>query len=288
MLPISLPSEKLNVKRYGLGAWSGHVPFAYDLMASLKPSIFVELGCHQGESYSAFCQAVSDFGLNTVCYGVDTWKGDKHAGFYEEKIYENLLAFNQKNYGGFSYLLRKDFDSAQQQFSDESIDLLHIDGLHTYDAVKHDFETWLPKIKKSGAILFHDTVVRHDDFGVWKFWEELQAKYSTFSFHHGYGLGVLFLDRTKLPSSPLLDFLVSTDLELAQSIRSSYFNAYQKLQSEFELSVAQEKCRDLEKQLFETVLKQEQLQYKLNRRAYRWTTSALSFLDRHSWLKLGV
>ena len=295
MISDFLPSEKLIPRRFGLGAWSGHVPFAYDLMSVFKPATFVELGCHRGESYSAFCQAVADFNLPSICYGVDTWKGDKHAGFYDDSIYDELTSFNQKNYSTFSYLVRSDFDSASAQFSEESIDLLHIDGLHTYEAVKHDFDVWLPKVKKSGLILFHDIVVRHDDFGVWKLWEELQQRFATFSFHHGYGLGVLALNEAELPRASIIQKLFSKGPEQEHKIRSSYENAYQRLSKVQELILTLEKCRELEEkcrtlesQLDGALLQQQQMQYRLNRRAFRWTAWGLNFLDRHKWLKLGI
>lgn len=177
-------------------SWQQHIPFAFWLIEVLKPVCFVELGTHKGDSYLAFCQAVSALKLSTRCYAVDTWQGDEHAGLYDDSIYDELSAYHDVAYGGFSRLLRMTFDEASGNFSDKSIDLLHIDGLHTYDAVKHDFETWRSKLSSDAIVLFHDINVRENEFGVWKYWAELEKNYPTFSFTHGNGLGVLVAGRT--------------------------------------------------------------------------------------------
>jgi len=75
-------------------------------------------------------------------------------------------------------------------FPDASIDLLHIDGTHTYDDVKADFESWLPKLSPNGIVLLHDVILRDRGFGVWKLWEEIAREDNSFLFEFGYGLGV--------------------------------------------------------------------------------------------------
>jgi hypothetical protein len=176
-------------------AWIGHIPFAGWVTREVSPKMFVELGTHYGHSYFSFCQSVVEAGLLTKCYAVDTWQGDEHAGRYNEEIFIKVNTYHQEHYAAFSRLLRMTFDDALTYFKDGSIDLLHIDGLHTYEAVRHDFETWLPKLAPGAVVLFHDTNVRELSFGVWKFWEELQARYpSNIEFVHSHGLGVLQLN----------------------------------------------------------------------------------------------
>jgi hypothetical protein len=181
--------DRINVP----SAWYEHIPFAFYLMDVLQPKCLVELGTHAGVSYAAFCQAIQNLTLNTKCFAIDTWEGDKMAGYYGQEVYEELRDYHDSHYSKFSSLLKMTFDEGVNYFSDNSIDLLHIDGLHTYEAIKHDFENWFRKLTPNAIVLFHDTNVHENDFGVWKYWEELKEKYTNFEFFHGHGLGVLTL-----------------------------------------------------------------------------------------------
>lgn len=171
--------------------WLGHTPFAFWIMDALRPKRFVELGTHSGNSYAAFCQAVQRLGLPTACAAVDHWIGDPQAGRYGEEVYQTFSAYHDARYAAFSRLMRMSFDEAAGEFADGSIDLLHIDGLHSYEAVRHDFDVWRPKMSRRGVVLFHDIAERREGFGVWRLWEELSAVHPAFSFRHAHGLGVL-------------------------------------------------------------------------------------------------
>jgi methyltransferase family protein len=203
MVEIDLPSRQFEPRLYGVGAWTGHLHFACDLVAVLKPAVLVELGVDRGESYFTFCQAAAENQTGTRCFGIDTWRGDQHAGGYDETTFAEVCEHNRANYESFSTLLRCGFDEALGRFEDRSIDVLHVDGLHTEAAVRHDVESWLPKLRPGGILLLHDVAVRSKDFGVWKIWDELQNQSRSWTFRDGPGLGVW----QKPPVRPLPGFL---------------------------------------------------------------------------------
>ena len=171
--------------------WVEHIPLGMFLVDVLRPRVLVELGTFSGVSFCAFCQAVKELGTGTRCYAVDTWQGDPHNGYYGPEVLRELKSHHDPLYGGFSCLIQSTFDEALSQFENGSIDLLHIDGFHAYEAVRRDFKNWLPKMSERGVMLFHDINVRELDFGVWKLWEEVKPRYPHFEATWGQGLGLL-------------------------------------------------------------------------------------------------
>ena len=178
------------IERYFGNHWSMHLPFAYELMREFRPRVFAELGVWKGESYFTFCQSALENNVAVKCFGIDSWRGDVHMGNLDEELRVEVEQYNKTKYAEFSELKAKTFEEAVADFADESIDLLHIDGTHTYEDVRRDFESWLPKLSPKGVVLFHDVAVHGGGFGVWKLWQEIAAEGNSFVFEFGYGLGI--------------------------------------------------------------------------------------------------
>jgi hypothetical protein len=197
--------------------WIQHSPFAFWLMHAHRPRNLVELGTARGFSYFAFNQAQQRLNSKTRCFAIDTWPTGEHDG---NGVFEQVRDYNER-YRDFSQLIRSTADAAAGAFADESIDLLHVDGRRSYADVKHDFETWRPKLSSRGLVLLHDTNVRAHDFGVFQLWDELSRQYPNFEFLHGRGLGLLGVG-ADLP--PLLNhlFAASHDENLARQTREAY------------------------------------------------------------------
>ena len=225
-------------------AWVGHTPFAYWLVAALKPKTLVELGTHGGGSYFSFCQSVIDNKLDTKTYAIDTWMGEKQAGFYSESLFKKVMDFNIEHFDNFSTLMKMTFDEALNEFDDDSVDLLHIDGFHSYEAVSNDFRTWYPKLSKEAIVLFHDTHEIKPGFGVHQFWDELKKEHreQCFEFKHSHGLGMCFPKSSKAAINFKKEF--SLDLEKIFNLFSIigddiYYNINGRysLQKNFQLSI---------------------------------------------------
>lgn len=191
--PLNHPVSFERPLRVTRSSWVQHVPFGMFLVDILKPKVIVELGTYYGVSYCAFCQAVKYLKLDTKCYAIDTWQGDSHGGVYGDAVFKDLKLHHDSLYSSFSSLVKSIFDDALIHFSDGEVDLLHIDGFHTYEAVKNDFFSWLPKMSKGGVIILHDINVKEKIFGVHKLWNEVKNKYPHFEMIHEHGLGILIV-----------------------------------------------------------------------------------------------
>jgi predicted O-methyltransferase YrrM len=187
-------------------AWGGHIPFMFSLISELRPRRYVELGTQYGASFFAACQMLKHLGLPSLAIAIDLWEGDSQAGFYGEEVYNNFEHLRNTRYKNQSRSIRSLFSDAANHFEDSSVDLIHIDGLHTYEAVKEDYNIWKPKLTKNGVMIFHDTNEYLSTYGVWDFFAEIRSKATeSFDFKHAHGLGVLAFGDDN--SNPMISIL---------------------------------------------------------------------------------
>jgi uncharacterized coiled-coil DUF342 family protein len=245
---IIRPSMFWSPERRAPSAWTEHVPFAFWLVDALRPRTIVELGTEHGVSYSAMCQAVKSLNLPTSCFAIDTWKGDEYTGSYSDDVYQEFAAFHDARYTAFSRLVRSTFDEALDYFEDGSVDLLHIDGFHTYEAVRHDFDSWLPKLSPDAVVLFHDINVRENKFGVFRLWSEITAGQPHFAFLHGHGIGVLGRG-SRYPNALRHLFAASEDDELCGHLRQTFASLGRSVRLENERAVVDRAATEHAKEL---------------------------------------
>ena len=197
------------IKSVTPSAWGGHIPFMFALIETLRPRRYAELGSHYGASFFAACQTAQKIRIPADFVAIDLWEGDPQAGYYGEEVYDAFERIRLKHYASVGRSIRSYFVDAAPHFEDKSLDLIHIDGLHTYEAVKEDYETWRPKLTDNGVIIFHDTNEYQTDFGVWDFFSRVRHEgTASFAFKHTHGLGVMaFGDPARNPMIGVLDMM---------------------------------------------------------------------------------
>jgi predicted O-methyltransferase YrrM len=72
-------------------------------------------------------------------------------------------------------------DKVMKILKGEKVDVLFIDGDHTYEGVKKDFQMYFPLVKQQGLVVFHDIVQGGSNLvgDVPKFWQEIKRELST-------------------------------------------------------------------------------------------------------------
>ena len=168
-----------------------HVPVAEWLIEEVQPEKVIELGTHYGVSF--FAVKLRNSSQRHFCVRGGYRKGTVRQAIMRRGIQNSVNFFNE-NYKQNGRLIRSTFDETAQHFDSNEFDLIHIDGLHTYEAVKHDYEIWKPKLKNGGTILFHDWNVREGNFGVWKLWKVKEDKrFQCMEIRNGHGLAIATL-----------------------------------------------------------------------------------------------
>lgn len=160
--------------------WREHIDFAKWIVKRKNAKVIVDLGVDYG--YSTFSFGIPKIGK---VYGIDSFEGDGHAG--ERNTYDYVMEMQKKL--GFDHItfIKGYFDEIAKIW-DKKIDVLHIDGFHTYEAVKNDYETWSKFLNDDGIILMHDTCVDSLGFGVKRFFGEIDLPKLNFSVSHGLGV----------------------------------------------------------------------------------------------------
>lgn len=166
-----------------VSAWTGHRVFAEWLVREMKPETVVELGVDRGYSSFVFAKALEKENKGII-YGVDSFEGDEHAG--KRNTFGDVASLVEQHSVNRLVLVKGYFAEVAKTW-DKPVDILHIDGYHTFDAVSDDFKNWSPFVKEDGVVLFHDTAIQY--FQIKDFFRQLSGGYKLY-FVHSAGLGI--------------------------------------------------------------------------------------------------
>lgn len=167
-----------------------------DFLNEKSPSSFLEIGLSSGGTH---------FLIRYLCptikksIGIDIDTQNTH-------IVDALTSTPSHYYINGRSDDQKTINTVSSLLTSNSLDVLFIDGDHSYEGVKSDFEQYRHFVKDGGIIVFHDIVLDHNQRwgkitdkysgGVPKFFEEVAAQYISHKFinepnQDGFGIGLI-------------------------------------------------------------------------------------------------
>lgn len=155
---------------------------AIGVVAEMNPRIIVEIGCDAGGTLFCWRQICDEV------YGItlpdNSWPTGGQGNGYQLKDHGATVHRADSHSPATKTWL-------EGHLQGHPIDMLHIDGDHSYDGVRTDFEMYEPLIRPGGLVLIHD-VLNHRDprVEVPRFWQELGRGYVIAQPRNPIGFGV--------------------------------------------------------------------------------------------------
>jgi hypothetical protein len=190
------------------------LPLMRFVIELLRPKVFVELGAEHGVPYCASCQVVEELGLKTRYYSICSLKPGQQDDGVRAEILMKLQEYHDTLYEGLSQAVHYKFNDAPPDFEDGAIDLLHIRGQHSYDAIKDLFNRWLPRMSDEGIIGLSNMNVREIHRDGRQLWDEFKFLYPHLEVIYENDLGPVSSDLHKTLSIQCLISVREVDASL--------------------------------------------------------------------------
>jgi predicted O-methyltransferase YrrM len=171
-----------------------------ELVKRLRPQALLEIGTALGGTLFLWCRLASD---DATIISVDLPEGRFGGGSPEWRIPFYMRMTRRKQQ---LVLLRENshdrltLGKVMESLNGRQLDFLFIDGDHSFEGVKADFEMYSELVRSGGLIAFHDIVPhpKEADCVVSEFWDEVKVAYQheeiVESYSQGWGgLGILFV-----------------------------------------------------------------------------------------------
>lgn len=175
------------------------------LLIKIQPRVICEVGTGWGGTLFLFSRCCKQ---NAMLISIDLPESLGGSSGWRIPIYKSLVRPNQK-----LYLVRgdsRDFSAiheVKRVLGKRKIDFLFIDGDHTYESVKADFENFGPFVKPNGIVAFHDIVPGPPRRvgGVPRFWKEIRKNFRYQQIvkdwkQGGWGIGIIYVNSRGLSS----------------------------------------------------------------------------------------
>lgn len=199
--PIRRVMRRVRIGRIDFNSGLGDsANLLYGLVRSMKPETCVEIGSARGKSACYIGIALTENARGRL-YAIDPhrptdWNDANSSTGTFEAFRANVAALGLSEH---VTIVRSTSEEAARAWQ-TPIDLLFIDGDHSYDGVKRDWDLFVPYVNPFGIVVFHDTAwemghyrgeARHD-MGVPRFVDELrEAGYPVVTIERDYGVSLV-------------------------------------------------------------------------------------------------
>lgn len=172
-------------------------------VSALRPARLCEVGAAGGGTAFLFAHAASDDArLISIDLAFSRARRRAVGGF--ARAGQKLICLEADSHR------RETVEAVGAHLGGHKLDLLYLDGDHSYEGVKMDFQFYAPLVRRGGLIVLHDIVpdymtrygqrTRSDTGGVPRFWQELKARGASVeeiiedTEQDGFGIGLLQRD----------------------------------------------------------------------------------------------